>query len=264
MAAWKHSQTGWDDKAYSGYRKHAMSVAPSFRGRQEDCADLSMLLLINFAVSNGLPLTFEDNAGRRYISKAEGTLLRWGGGPYLLSDPTWSTSEDFRRIVRQRIGVAALWERNTVVNPHGPEPGDLMIIYRLGFTSGAGILGSMKLRHHTSLVYRVYKVAELHAKWNDKSIPNFPGSETAETQMNVTEYFKGTVNEDGATAFRTLDMDPHLDYLNHRGEAKPSAELIYYANARQVRDDGFQFRMYSKVVLDNWVDWNGQGTPPSR
>jgi hypothetical protein len=70
------------------------------------------------------------------------------------------------------------------------------------------------------------------------------------------------VGKDGATAYRGTDLGTHFDYLNHRGVDKPKAELIYFASARQPRDEGFEFRMYGAKVLDNWSDWDGQGIPP--
>jgi hypothetical protein len=48
-----------------------MNNATNYEGDTRDCADLSVLLIIEFAAESGLPLTFYDNAGVRYISKAE-------------------------------------------------------------------------------------------------------------------------------------------------------------------------------------------------
>jgi hypothetical protein len=48
MAAWKHFQF-WTDRLYEvEYRKFVMDNAAHFEGRTEDCADISMLLLIEF------------------------------------------------------------------------------------------------------------------------------------------------------------------------------------------------------------------------
>jgi hypothetical protein len=258
MAAWKHSEVNdwhaWG--TYDAYRKHVAAKAASFRGREEDCADLSMSLLVDFAADNGLTLTFEDNAGRRYISKASGVVI-----PYTHAQPhvvvasqAWSTKEEYRKWVLNRIGVESLWKRNTEVNRSGPENGDLMIIYKKGAVS--------VIRRHTALVYRIYAASEKHAKSKDTSIPNFPGEDTAKNQVNVTEYFRGTVNDDGVTVSRDPDGDTHIDYLNHRGTDKPKAELLYYANAAQLRDEGFEFRMYSLKVTDDWYEWDGRGNPP--
>ena len=81
-------------------------------------------------------------------------------------------------------------------------------------------------------------------------------------QFYTTEYFRGTVNDDGVTTYRRPDKDIHFDYLNSRGEDKRNAEVIYYANAAQLADDGFEFRKYAPKVLDNWLDWDGEGRPP--
>ena len=58
------------------YRKYVEVTVPNagygvFEGAHEDCADLSIRLLIDFAASQGLPFTFRDVSGWRYISKAE-------------------------------------------------------------------------------------------------------------------------------------------------------------------------------------------------
>jgi hypothetical protein len=43
MPAWKHTNKKWDKAVYYEYRKYVMAKAPEFRGRKEDCADLSMI-----------------------------------------------------------------------------------------------------------------------------------------------------------------------------------------------------------------------------
>ena len=60
IEAWKHSNH-WDDEKFMAYRNYVARMAPQLRGRTEDCADLSMLLFIDFAADNGLPVTFWDN-----------------------------------------------------------------------------------------------------------------------------------------------------------------------------------------------------------
>ena len=265
MAAWNHSnKTGWNDEEYTAYRKYVAGKVESFRGRNEDCADLSMLLLIEFAAERGLAVTFEDNGGSRYVSKAQATIVQFGSMQAQVDEKQWSTPAEFTKVVHRKIGVEALWKHNTVINQHGPQPGDLMIIYGIQINREAG-LGGMTVRHHASLVYRVYPPATPHPKWNDKNVPNFPGSGKAEKQVNVTEYFRGTVDEKtGATVNRhEVDWkDTHFDFLNSRSSAKRNAELIYWANARQLREEGFQFREYGPSVLDNWSDWDGRGVPP--
>lgn len=258
MAAWNHSSAkDWGAfEVNDGYRQYVTAQVPGFRGRHEDCADLSMMLLIDYAAANGLAVTFEDNAGRRYISKAEGVVLQWAAGSFILATTIakWSTKEEFTKIVQRRIGVEALWNRNTLINVIGPQPGDLMLIYKSNIIYAS--------RHHAALVYRVYVAGEVHPKRNEKSIPDFPGADEAEEQTNQTEYFRGTVDEDGITLTRNADKDVHFDYLNSRSHNKRNAELIYFANKRQMVDEGFQFRVYGPQVQDDWFDWDGQGAPP--
>jgi hypothetical protein len=247
------SKKGWNVDTYYGYRRYVVSKAESYRGKTQDCADLSMTLLIDFAAENGLMLTFIDNDYRMYMSKAE-AVITTKHRQYNLDpdDESWSSKQKYTEVVLRRIGVEALWKRNTMVNDPGPTPGDLMILWT---KSG---------RHHAGLVYRGYLAGQTHPKRDDKNVPNFPGSDEAMDQSNQTEYFKGTVDSDGKTINRN-EVDTteiHFDYLNSRGDAKRNAELIYFANARQAREDGFEFRKYSPHVIDNWSEWNGQGLPP--
>jgi hypothetical protein len=258
MAGWNHTnQTGWDADAYMEYRKLAMYKAKSFRGRKEDCADLSMMLLVQFAAKEGLALTFKDNGGARYISKADGVMANIGSTRILITDLSWKTPEEYLAVVQRKIGVEALWKHNTVKNQYGPQAGDLLMIYTEKWW------GLRTDRHHAALVYRPYPVGTSHPQEKDTSIPNFPGGDAAEEQVNVTEYFKGTVDPDsGVTLSRAADGDSHFDYLNSRASSKRNAELIYFANSRQATADGFEFRMYGSNVLDNWFDWDGKGIAP--
>jgi hypothetical protein len=231
------------------YRKFAQTSAPSLKGRKEDCADLSIMVLINFAQSNALPLSFYDVDDWLYASKANSPI-----GPFRKFGLPWFTKENYTRIVQQNIQTKSLYQRNTVINVAGPQIGDLMMRY----TTFLGITR----KHHTALVFAVYPPGKPHPRENDKSLPSFPGDDAAMAQFNVIEYFKGTVDSDGKTAHRRPDKDIHFDYLNSRGDDKRNSELIYYVNAAQLRDDGFEFRQYSPDVLDNWSDWDGAGLPP--
>jgi hypothetical protein len=75
----------------------------------------------------------------------------------------------------------------------------------------------------------------------------------ASRQLTQTEYFRADHSERNPTM--------HFD----RGEGLPvkqAAELIYFADAFEMQKAGFQYRLYSQGVLDNWTDWNGEGDPP--
>src|SRR3954468_1226902 len=124
MAAWKHSnRIFWDAKTYGAYRADVEERAERFEKRKEDCADLSMYLLIDFAAKNGLPLTLRDNGNRYYMSKANAAII----GPSIVKyerSITWSTQGEFYDVVKRKIGAEALWKQNTVVNDYGPLPGD--------------------------------------------------------------------------------------------------------------------------------------------
>src|SRR5262245_9823694 len=164
MAAWKHFRN-WNDTAYQSYRKHVEARAPQFRGRNEDCADLSMLLLIEFAAKEGLPVTLEDNDNNQYSSRESETVYYKGGqaGKYMFANlakrsVTWRDSAEFYDAVKRRIGAEALWKENTEVNYGAPVAGDLLLN-----------------KSHCALVFRVYPPGVRHPKSNDFEIPIFPG-----------------------------------------------------------------------------------------
>lgn len=233
MAAWTHSES-WTAAWYNNYRGMVQRRAPEYRGQSgRDCADLSTELLIRFASYYHLPLTFTDNGGVRYISKGERQTPEAG---FFGRNCTWSSVAQYTEAVRSRLGTEALWNRNTVINRAGPQPGDLAI----------GFSASM---HHTALVYQVYPAGTPHPRASDRSVPDFPGDEEAIRQNNQTEYFRS----------RTPNGNVHVDYLNYRSRRKDRAELIYYADATELSQAGFQYRMWSASVLDNWTDWNGRG-----
>jgi hypothetical protein len=101
-----------------------------------------------------------------------------------------------------------------------------------------------------------------------RGYPNFPGGDAAMEAYHQTRYFRGDVDGNGKTISREpaapFDRDVHFNFLNSRGDAKRNAELVYFANARQIRDEGFDFYEYSYLVTDNWSDFNGDGVPPFR
>lgn len=233
MPAWRHT-THWDTSAYTRYRRYVQENAPHWRANfGADCADLSTALLIHFAADQGLPLTLKGVDHVRYISKASRQTPT-----ATLSTKTWSSKEEYLAAVLGRLGTEALWRRNTEVNHHGPEPGDLL----MGFGDGM---------HHTALVFRVYPPGTPHPRATDQGIPDFPGDDEAINQTH-TLYFRA----------RQPDDSVRFDYLNFRSRRKNLAELILFASANELRADGYEFRKWKGGVLDNWLDWNGTGDPP--
>ncbi len=229
MPAWTHYNRWYDANYYDDYRYfvswHAPSLARHPEYKKQDCADLSMLLLIQFAADNHLTVELQDNNGRRYRSEEE------GGGSL-----KWRNQTEFYQAVKQRIGASSLHLRNTV--PSGqtgktPRPGDLL-------------LNST----HCAIVFAVYAPGVPHPRWDDQKLPSFPGPDKAMADFNGQEYFKGTTvpYPQDVTAHRGPDDDYHFDYLNSRGNAKRNAELIYFANARQAVEAGFSFREYAPQV----------------
>jgi hypothetical protein len=235
MAAWKHSAF-WGPDTYEHYRAYVIEHAPLFRGRSDlDCADMSLTLLIEFAARNALPVTLRNDDNIRLISKS----TRQTPTTHISKHKTyaWKTKEEYLQAVINRLNAKSVFNKNTLANPRGPEPGDLMC-----------------KPDHTSLVFKVYPPRLAHPRANDKNVPIFPGAQKAKFQIRETEYFR----EDPAIVTPHI----HFDYLNHRGEGKEAAELIYFADAQKMQLEGFQFRMYKPEVRDNWFDWTGEGDPP--
>jgi hypothetical protein len=259
MAAWRHYST-WTEKTYESYRSYVARMAPTKRGEKDDCADLSLDLMIDFASSNGLPLNFWDASGTLYASKA---LCPFDSDKKPRTTETYRITDQFKLIVKKYIQTKSLYLYNTDKNDSAPEPGDLMIRYTTKMT----IFGERTDLHHTALVFAAYPAWRPHPKENAEDVPSFPGGKAAMDQTSVNEYFRGTVYTDGSkwdgtTKYRVADGDIHFDYLNSRGDDKRNAELIYFANYDQLSKEGFEFRIYAPAVLWGWDDWDGVGYPP--
>ena len=253
MAAWNHTRY-WNESLYRQYRLFVKQKAPLYKSRTDDCADLSMRLLIDFASERGLPLTFTDNAGYLYISKGTREVRSTGFGippkeyirtgvlpPRPLFQKSWNDKKSYTEAVLRRIGSKALFEENTVWNMHGPEEGDLL-----------------SKSDHTAIVFNVFKPGQIHPKWDDQKVLDFPGNDTAARQLNVLEYFRDVESRRQSLIGSTI----HFDYLNHRGWGKEQAELIYYANVWDPDFKEFEFRKFAPRVIQNWEHWNGYDAPP--
>ena len=241
MAAWTHVQY-WTHALYASYRQYVTANAPTYEGDTRDCADLSVTLLIEFAASNGLPLTFYDNADVMYVSKAE----RQHSKSYHVHVRSWKNKDEYSKAIQARIGASSLFNQNMEPNPRGPEAGDLMI-----------------KQDHAALIFRAWPPGVSHPLANQYDIkggiPKFPGAVQAAKELNQTKYFR-----DDPTA-PVQSKSPHIDFLNHRGEGHPTkarAELMFFADVQDMRKGGFLFYRYRNLVLDNWQDWDGRGDPP--
>lgn len=262
MSAWNHTSE-WNEEYYQTYRRYVTANAPAMKGREEDCADLSMLLIVNFAAEKGLPLTFADNQDIYYSSNRDcqfppnGMHIHYGrvgipthmtinpssqfsapsfaysnfefpdGIIYSNKNYTWKNKEEYYFAIRQRINANALYSKNTVKNYFGPQAGDLLLS-----------------NSHAGLVINTYHPGVPHPRASDENIKPFDKA-AAEKEVHVLEYFRdnhGMLNNENKTKY-------HFDYLNHRGKKKPKAELIYFRRAEDAVTDGFEFRQYSNTVL---------------
>ena len=265
MAAWEHKY-GWNSDVYYRYRKYVMATAPSYENSDRDCADLSITLLIEFAAKHHLCVTFQDAVGGMYISKATGLIQDTPKGPGLVEKFTWSSKDEYLKTVLKRTSAWDLFWHNSRRNEHGPVPGDMMLRAKKGWVGPISYPAS-----HAALVFGTYapgQSAETKYKDDPAIYPNFPGGDAAMKQVNQTRYFRGDVDANGVTISREpkppFDKDVHFNFLNSRGDAKRNAELIYFANARQIKDDGFDYFEYSYLVTDNWPDFKGEGVPAIR
>ncbi len=157
MSAWPINASWMGDIRYRDYRASVQRKAPEYEGRTEDCADLCMWLLIDFASWHHLPLSLWDNAGDEYRA----------------SDHWWPDRYQYYNRVRRRIGASALWQRNTIRKGAGPEPGDLLLHPT-----------------HAALVAAVYAPGVAHPRAGDAAIPDFPGAEVAARQHDTTRYLR--------------------------------------------------------------------------
>lgn len=232
MPAWTHANT-WNGTFYHAYRNFVAATAPTLKGEEEDCADLSLRMLVDFAEGNCLCLTLKDRRGVYYISKASGQI---GDAAFLGDALAWSNKNEYYAAIKRRIGAQGLYESNTFGVASGPQPGDLMI------SPG-----------HAALVFAYYPPAVLHPKAADTSVADFPADpDDAAKQLTTLEYIKS----------RTLNGHAHIDYLNHRGKGKVKAELIFFADVENTKSFGFEYRKYHPRVTENWTGWSGTGVPP--
>ena len=98
MAAWTHRRY-WTQRVYDReYRDFVAQRAPKYRGRMDyDCADLMLLVLIEFAVQQGLPATFWDNdIGPLPVSVSRQTPAA------LVLNKTWNTADEYIKAVTGR------------------------------------------------------------------------------------------------------------------------------------------------------------------
>jgi hypothetical protein len=229
----------WNEQEYTSYRKFVQAQAPKLKGETDDCADLSLRLIVEFAASKGLPLTFTSTVGVRFVSKAARVRL------LSFKHETWSSEGEYLKSVQAHTGDKALWNWNTVRNEKGPEPGDLLL-----------------KPDHAALIFATYPPGQPHPKAADRTVPDYPGGKMAASQLDTLEYFRDIPGRAPGAFSAGI---AHFDYLNHRGEGHPpkqKAELIYYAAGDDTELAGFEFRKFNWFVFWNWPGWDGSGDPP--
>jgi hypothetical protein len=243
MAAWKQTAT-WNKDAHHNFNRYVWHNAERYEGNTNNCSNLSVLVFLDYAQGIGLCVTFRDDE-TIFVSKAA-QAFRLNGKPRFDSGNDcyqWGDSaQRFRESIFKYITSYSLMDHNTEVNRGGPNYGDLMIKYG-----------------HAAVVYRTYPTGRIHPKAHDGSYAVFPGQTQAAQETNQTRY----IRKDSDPRFV---HDVHFDYLNHRGEGRPTknkAELIINASAHEMKKEGFQFRIYSKSVTNDWKNWDGTGSIPA-
>jgi hypothetical protein len=226
-------------------------------------------MLIDVAERFRLPLTFTDNKGIEYSSYMDGEepytyIPTPPGFSNIRLGKEWDDKEEYLSAVSARIGTEALWKRNLAPDKNYIEVGDLMINFRTRqkLDPGASAIAhgpvtrEVVVMHHTSLVLAVYPPGVPHPRLKSGELsrtPDFPGDEKAIAQKGTVEYVRGTIlkeeDDEVLEIDRNPDKDYHVDYLNYRSKRKDAAEIIYFANVRQLRADGFQFRFYGNSVF---------------
>jgi hypothetical protein len=218
---WRHGHTSRSGllSAYAEYRKYVQDNAPKLKGHTDDCVDLSMRLIVEFAASKGLPLISKDNFQVQYILKGYRQTPAAEGFHH---NYTWNTKDEYLKAIQKRIDAASLWTWNTEKIYPGPEPGDLLL-----------------KSDHAAIVFATHQPGQRHPKAGDHSVLDYPGGTIAASQLNVLEYFRHP-HERKPGPWAPIR---HFDYLNHRGDSgKQKAELIYYASVSEPDLSSFEFR----------------------
>jgi len=229
LAAWKHTKW-WNNSWKKKYRAYVATNAKSYLGRTEDCADLTMLVLIDFAEKNGLPLTFWHGSGCTYVSKS----------------CNFSSKKDFVKKVQKGIASADMFGAsgktfNTSYDKKikNVRPGDVYV--------EAG---------HVSLVVGVAAPGKLSGgqQYKDKTKKDViarKGVWDWDTQSpeKHPDHLEWIYNPASTKGYR-------IDYLNHTGSVnRKKAELKYN---RLHSDFSGKFRFWGGGVFSNYKTWDGK------
>jgi RHS repeat-associated protein len=223
LAAWTHSRY-WD---YAWKGKYAEYVANNFRkylGNQSDCADLTMLVLIDFASDNGLPLTFWHGSGCIYASKSckfsekQAFIDKVTKG--IGSRDLWGTGRTYN--TGQALGEMDIGSGDVYV-----EAGHAALVVNVAW-QGALSLGQVRRGNQV-----VAKPGIL--LWNEHFANQHP---------DILEWIYNPSSVDGV----------RVDYLNHSGRLRPNAEIKY--NRAPSTMPG-EFRPWGDPVFSNYEYWTG-------
>jgi hypothetical protein len=173
-------------------------------GNTDDCANLTMLVLIDFAANNGLPVTFWHGSGCIFVSKS----------------CKFSSKKGFIQKVQARIGAADPFGASGKTDNTGPDkkiedvrPGDVYVesshaALVVGVSPPAALSGGQQ--YYGNDDFEAYVDARKGVwTWNDHSPDENP------------DHLEWIYNPTSTEGYR-------VDYLNHTGsEKRKKAEIKY-------------------------------------
>jgi RHS repeat-associated protein len=223
-AAWEHTQY-WTPTLQNQYRQFVFDNYKKYLGRTEDCADLTMLLLLDFASDNGLPITMWHGSECLFVSKS----------------CNFSTKEEFVNKVLSDIGSRDLFGTGKTYNS-GPDKSEGQIL--------AGDI-YVEPDHAALVVFAAWPGGvSLGQQMQNGKIGAKPGvwewdASVAEQNPNQLEWIYNPSSTDGY----------RVDYLNHTGSKnRKKAEVKY--NRRPSTMPG-KFRFWGDGVFSNYKNWTG-------
>jgi hypothetical protein len=231
LAAWKHTNW-WNDRWKKKYRQFVASKAKQYMGRPEDCADLTMLVLIDFAEKNGLFLTFWRNDGCIYISKS----CKFGN------------AKSFKDTVFDKVGSHALFNTEGKSYNTGPNkkiedvlPGDVYVqeghARLVVHVAQPDALSTGQTRYKKKDGTQYVGAKKGIWSWNKKSAEENP------------DHLEWIYDERSTEGYR-------IDYLNHYGSSRPKAEMQYNRLYSDFPEGGV-FRAWGEDVFRNYENWDG-------
>lgn len=258
LAAWKHTNW-WNDGWKQKYRNFVSQHAKDYVKRPEDCATLTVMLLVDFAAKNGLPVTLRGQGGCLWISK---------------SCQFWKGKDDFyQRVTKGGKGQRGVHSYEVFNHNTGPDKKDEAIL--------SGDVGT-KLGH-AFLVVNAMKPGVLSAG-QQRNLPTTSPAPTSQPTTARRPTSQPTTATAGVITAKpwvqkwdevyayshpekhffiyspSSTKEVRIDYLNHSGVGKRTAvaEIKYNRLVSELKAAGFHFRFWHRIVFSNYKTWDGK------